>query len=149
MPVKPSYNRIFESFVPPGEHGDRISGLVAYSLYKVEKREWAAEIWRTENRGPTADELAQFIRTCTPSRLEGWKQQADNALASFGDSVIEDATPQIREDALRGTTARAISTSMVANFLYTLLLIFVSWILYVGGVDIIGFFKKFQPPNAG
>lgn len=144
-PIKATYNPIFERFVPDDDQGNKIEGLVAYGLYKVAKREWAAEIWKSEKRSPTAQELAQYIQSWTPSRLAGLEEQANSALASFGDSVIQDATPGIREDALKGTLASAILTSMAGNFFYTLALVAAVLVLAWSGVDFLSYFEKIKP----
>lgn len=60
---------------------------------------------------------------------------------------MAEATPAIREEALRGTTAKAIGTSVIANAVYTILLIAFAVILYLAGIDIVGFVQKFLPPN--
>lgn len=146
-PTAPNYNPIFERFVPPGEHDDRLSGLVAYGLYKVAKREWAAGIWATEGRGPSEQERRDYIRTWTPSRLDGLQDQADNVLASFSETVVQVARPDIREDALRGTTRSAILTGMAGNFCYTLVLIAAVILLAWSGVDLAGLLEKLKPPR--
>ena len=144
-PEPQAYNPIFERFVPIDGTGDRIGGLVAYGLYKIAKREWAAEVWRIEGRAPSEQELAAYIRSWTASRLDGLQQQADNTLATFSDTVIQDATPRIREDVLKGTTRSAILTSMAANFFYTLALIAAVLVLSWAGVDVLGLFEKLKP----
>ncbi|WP_244536895.1 hypothetical protein [Methylobacterium brachiatum] len=121
--------------------------MIAYGLYKVAKREWAKGIWETEGRKPTDDELNAYARTWTPSRLEGLQDQADSSLAGFANTAVAAAAPAIREDALRGTTGQAIRTSVIANGVYTLILILVAVILYLAGIDIVGFVQKFRPPN--
>lgn len=144
---QPNYNPIFERLVPPGATGDQIGGLVAYGLYKIAKREWAADIWDREHRAPNEAELRAYIASWTPSRLDGLGEQANGALAGFSASVIRDATPEIREDALRGTWASAIFNSMTANFFYTLLLILAVILLSWVGVDFLGILEKAKPKS--
>src|SRR5829696_7304624 len=100
---EPHYNPIFEFFVNP-EHAEaeQIPGIIAYGLYKIAKREWASKLYQREGRKPTEEELEAYIRTWTESRIRGVTQQAESVLASFATSVIESATPQIREDAITG-----------------------------------------------
>ena len=44
-------------------------------------------------------------------------------LAAYAEAVIIDATPRIREDAVRGTFGKDLLTALAAAFIYTLLLI--------------------------
>lgn len=142
----PSYNPIFERLVPSGTDLD-MQGLVAYGLYKVAKREWAAQIWDTQRRPPTEEELRAYILTWTPSRLDGLRQQAEGALATFSADVIQAETPAIREEALRGTTASALKNAIYGNAAYTILLILFVLILSWAGVDLLGLLEKAKPPK--
>ncbi|WP_194164507.1 hypothetical protein [Microvirga thermotolerans] len=136
--IEPEYNPIFGRLVnSEGPEVEQLSGLVAYGLYKVAKREWAADLRRRHQRGPTPEELHAYILTWTESRIRGLEEQAESVLGNFATSVVEDNTPKIREDALKGTSTRAIVLSIVANALYTLLLIGILIILRVSGVDLL------------
>lgn len=146
-PEAPRYNPIFEHFVPANRANDNVRGLIAYGLYKIAKREWSQSIQDRHARQPTPEEREAYIATWTPSRLAGLEQQADVTLAAFGSAVVDAATPDIREDALRGTTSKAIGTSVSANGVYTLILIVFALILYLAGIDLIGFVQKFRPPG--
>ena len=143
--TSPVYNPIFEKLVPKGGGGDEINSLVAYGLYKKAKREWVSQIWDAEKRPPTEAELRAYVAHWTPFLLENLKAQADNYLASFSSSVIDAAEPQIREDALRGTTWSAVKASIVGNAAYTLVLIAFVLILAWAGVDVLGFLEKLKP----
>jgi hypothetical protein len=146
-PEAQRYNPIFDRLAPSPNAEENIRGLIAYGLYKVAKREWAQGIWERENRKPSQVELDAYAATWTESLQKGLQERADSSLANFGKVVIDEATPGIREDALRGTTGKAISTSVVANAVYTLILIAVAIILYLAGIDIVGFVQKFRPPS--
>jgi hypothetical protein len=112
------------------------------------------------NRKPNEEELKSYIHTWTDSRIRGVTEQAEGVLASFASSVVESATPQIREDAISGKIeadlakfqrsqegqwGRAVFYSVVANFLYTLFLILVVLVLAWNGVDLIGLLQKAKP----
>lgn len=143
----PHYNPIFDRLAPAPNAKENIRGLIAYGLYKVAKREWAQGIWEREARKPTQAELDAYARTWTDSLLEGLHERADSSLAGFGNVAVAEAMPSIREDALRGTTGKAITTSVIANAVYTLILILVAVILYLASIDLVGFVQKFRPPN--
>jgi small-conductance mechanosensitive channel len=136
--TEPEYNPIFGRLVnSEGPEVEQLSGLVAYGLYKVAKREWAADLGRRKGRPPNQEELNAYILTWTDSRIRGLEEQAETVLGNFAASVVEDSTPKIREDALKGTNARAITLSIISNALYTLLLIATLIILRISGVDLL------------
>ncbi|MGA0595431.1 hypothetical protein [Enterovirga sp. CN4-39] len=139
MPEQPPpYNPIFTRFVELERGGDeQIQGLIAYGLYKVAKREWVRGISEVSGLKPTETQLADYAATWTESRLKGLEDQAQNALARFAEVVVEENTPSIREEALRGTSWKSIGTSIAANFIYTLLLIAIVVLLRVAGVDLL------------
>ena len=110
--------------------------MVAYCLYKIRKREWATDFFATNGRKPNDEELAAYVAMWTPSLIEGTRQQATGIVNSFAASVLDENAPKIREDALRGTFLRAVFTSIVASFFYTLLLIGVVIVGQIAGVDI-------------
>jgi hypothetical protein len=134
----PPYNPIFSRFVDPErDEGEQLSGLVAYGLYKVAKREWAAELGARENRKPTELDLESYIRTWTESRLRGLADQAEGVLATYASTVVEAARPQIREEAIRGTFWAGVGLSITANAIYTIGLIVLLVILRYAGLDLL------------
>lgn len=135
---KAPYNPIFSRFVDAErDEGEQLSGLVAYGLYKVAKREWAAELGSRENRKPTELELESYIRTWTESRLRGLADQAEGVLGAYASTVVDAARPQIREDAIRGTFWSGVGLSIAANAFYTVGLILLLIILRYAGVDLL------------
>jgi len=145
--TEPPYNPIFTRFVPQeSETEEPLQGLIAYGLYKIAKREWASRLWQKEQRKPNEEELKSYVDTWTDSRLKGVEQQAETALARYAEIVVEAATPQIREDALRGTTWKSIQLSIAANFIYTLLLIALFFVLRLAGVDLISILTSVGSP---
>jgi len=135
---EPDYNPIFSRLVDSdGPDAGELPGIVAYGLYKIAKREWAAELSRRVGRSPNAQELNDYIRTWTDSRIRGLEEQAETILGNFAASVVEDSTPRIREDALRGTNIRSIVLSIASNAIYTLILIGLLIILRISGIDLL------------
>jgi hypothetical protein len=143
-PGKPGFNPIFGQFVATdaADSDSLLRGLVAYGLYKIAKREWATELFEAENRPPKEDELAAYVRTWTPSQIDGKREQAATILAQYADAVVEAATPAIEKVALRGSLWRAVGHGVAANVLYTLLLILILWVLKWAGVDLLGLAEK-------
>jgi hypothetical protein len=142
-PGKPGFNPIFGQFVATDAETDTLlRGLVAYGLLKIAKREWASELFDAENRPPREDELAAYVRTWTPSNIEGKREQAETILAQYADAVVDAATPGIEKEALRGSLWRAVGYTIAGNVLYTLLLILIAVVLKWAGVDLLGLAEK-------
>lgn len=119
-----------------------LPGMVAYCLYKIAKREWATEFFRRNGRKPNDAELEDYIRTWTPTRIAGAAKEADAVILEFAGSVIETNAPQIREQALRGTFWSSVWNSIVAAFLYTLMLIGTVIVLRIAGIDLLSITQK-------
>jgi hypothetical protein len=79
---EPKRNMVFSKLVANDKD---ITGLVAYGLYKLAKRDWA-EAFRAENhRDPTDEEANVFILgEQTPRRLENYRQLAVATLRAQG-----------------------------------------------------------------
>ena len=127
--------------------GNKVTGLLAYSLYKVAKREWATEQWETRQARPTPEEMTAYTKTWTRSLVDAKLAEAESMLAAYAEAVIIDATPRIREDAVRGTFGKDLLTALAAAFIYTLLLIGAAAILEFAGVDIEGIIGKVHALN--
>ncbi|TFF21987.1 hypothetical protein E3C22_15160 [Jiella endophytica] len=137
-PRAPRYNPLFERFVDASQPDpEMLPGMVAYCLYKLAKREWATDFFERNGRKPNDDELQEYIRTWTPTRVSGAEKEAEAVLLAFAGSVIENNAPQIREEALRGTFWKSVWTSCVAAGIYTLFLIFVAVVLRSVGIDLL------------
>ena len=73
-------NGIFERLVSGDED---ISGLIAYSVYKQNKRDWLKAFESARNRAPTLDEeIAYTIGESTPRRLAMYRQIAEATFIS-------------------------------------------------------------------
>ena len=78
-------NPVFEQLVA----GDvDIVGLVAYSIYKQNKRDWLIAFRRVKNRAPTEDEASAYIiGESTPRRLATFRHLAQATLDGRGPDV--------------------------------------------------------------
>lgn len=143
-----NYNPIFEKLVARKDsEPESLPGMVAYSLYKIAKREWTtAHINRTGGK-PTEQELDAYIATWTPSRLDGLQQQGNGVLASFAQEVIDENQAAIREDALKGTFGRSIRHGVAAAATYTAILLILALGLRVLGIDLLGALQSIGPSN--
>lgn len=140
-----SYNKIFEELVgPDSDSASNISGLIAYSLYKVSKREWVSDFRIRRGRRPSSEELDEYTRTWTKTRIEGLKNDADQALAVYSSAAVEQAKPAILREALKGRFWPTVGTNVFSNLTYTVLLIVVAVVLARAGVDIVGIYRSIE-----
>lgn len=154
------YNRIFEILVRD-DQDDILPGLVAYALYKRSKREWAEELWRKQQRKPTPTELAAYVATWTPTRLQSLQSEAETILLQHGSAFIDSARPEIREEAIRDEV-RGIRAELTTGFaktqnwssfgwtvlggflaalMYTVFLIIAAAIIKRSGIDLISLLR--------
>lgn len=138
----PAYNPIFEQLVDGNDdqHNELI-GIVAYALYKRAKREWASDLRTRGGSKPSEVQLSDYMRSWTPSRLEGLKTEAAGILAEFADYVVQAQEPRILRDAVKGKFWRGVGTSMAANFFYTVILILAALVLARTQPDILSIFS--------
>ncbi len=74
-------NPIFGALVRSDED---LVGLVAYALYKLQKRDWLVSFARENKRQPDINEANSYIMgEQTPRRLETYRRLAEDSLASF------------------------------------------------------------------
>jgi hypothetical protein len=136
-PNDPEYNPIFETLVGRVDEGqETIIGIVAYSLYKLAKREWFAEFRERTGRGPTDEEIRAYQKMWTPSLLEGKRSEAVQIIASFSQDVVEKARPAILEGIFRGNATRTVGLNIFSSFIYTLLVLGIVVVIVVTGWDI-------------
>ena len=76
-------NPIFDALV--GSEGEDVAGLVAYSIYKQNKRAWLDDFIKTTGRGPSdAETRSYIIGESTERRLAIYRRLAASTLS--GDS---------------------------------------------------------------
>jgi hypothetical protein len=134
------YVPIYERFVDKAENP--VLGLVAYGLYKKAKREWSKNFVEQNGRQPTDPERLSYMSSLTDATVHAYNARATEVLASYAESVVNDATPRIREDALRGTFVKNVGVNISANIIYTILLIAFALILKFNGVDLLSISDK-------
>lgn len=133
-----SFSPIFELLAGRPHNGGELIGLIAYALYKREKREWATALSARLKRAPTEAELAEYVATCTPSRLASYRAEAGAVLGAYTSVVIAREETRILRDALRGSFWPSVVRSAFGAALYSLALIALSIVLVRAGVDVIG-----------
>lgn len=130
-----AYNAMYERLVDGSSNP--VQGYIAYGLYKSAKREWVRQSEAEKGRPPRAPEVKGYVDAYTPQMRDVFEAQAAGVLAEFADGAISGARPGIVEQALRGTTWRAVWQAITANAIYTLLLIALVVILERAGIDIL------------
>jgi hypothetical protein len=80
--VEAERNPIFDTLVTPD---DDIAGLVAYSMYKQNKRAWLDDFIKATGRAPSdAESRAYIIGESTERRLNAYRRLAAETLAGQG-----------------------------------------------------------------
>ena len=130
-----TYNAMYERLVDGSSN--TVQGYIAYGLYKSAKREWIRQFEADKGRPPRPAEVQGYVDAYTPQMRDVFEAQAAGVLAQFAEGAVSDAKPAIVEHALKGTALRSIWQSIVANAIYTLILIAVVIILRRAGIDLL------------
>src|SRR6266480_3428163 len=140
---KPTFEPVFPRLVNEAEGTEqKLIGFIAYGLYHDAKREWISDFRSREGRYPHDEELREYERSWTASRLEGLKNAAVQSIAAYTDSVLSQAETQILRNALKGGVWRAVWCGLVGTLLYTAIIIGLIVILTKSGIDLIGVFER-------
>ena len=143
-------NPIFDALGASSDDDD-IQSLVAYSLYKRHKREWADSIRAKHDRDPTEEEDVQFFQAvATQSSLDRFKQSAGDMLVAFASQVVEEQRPSIVEDAVSsrvesasskienaGTFWRQVGASVIASGVTISILVTLTIAAEIFGIDVV------------
>ena len=114
---------MFERLVT--DEGD-VAGLLAYSLYKLGKREWLSAFATANDRAPSADETRAFMLVeQSARRVASYRREAEGRLAGFvskSGPAMPDGKPapqprmeMILQDFARGANAEALRTPALAS----------------------------------
>ncbi|MBC7769553.1 MAG: hypothetical protein H7124_12280 [Phycisphaerales bacterium] len=126
-----------------------VAGMVAYGLYKKDKREWMIRFRTERNRAPNVDEIVDYTLGWNDVRIESSKNTAQSVLANFAAYVLAREEPKIIKDALRGRFWDALGLGLIVNLVYTAALLIVVASLGSQGIDLIDIYREFaEPPVA-
>ncbi len=135
--AKPPFDAIFPRLVNEAEGaGQKLIGFIAYGLYHEAQREWISDFRTRDGRYPNDEELREYERSWTPSRLEALQNAAVQAIAAYTDSIVSQAETQILRNALRGSVSRAAWRWVVGALLYTFIIVGVVVGLSRSGIDL-------------
>ena len=99
---KTAFDPVFPRLVKAQDRGEKLLGFIAYGLYQDAKREWISDFQAREKRYPSEEELRIYDRSWTTSRLEALENTAAQLVATYTDSVVNQAEKQILRSALMG-----------------------------------------------
>lgn len=100
-PAGPLYAHLVE-----GE--DDVIGLVAYALYKRDKREFLANLQKQRGNPPTPDQLDAFTASVlTAGQRDRYRASARQVLDAYAGVAVEAERPTIVETAVSGRVERA------------------------------------------
>jgi hypothetical protein len=146
--IEPPFDPIFPRLVNEAEGaGQKLIGFIAYGLYHEAQREWISDFRTREGRYPNDEELREYERSWTPSRLEALQNAAVQAIVAYTDSIMSQSETQILRNALNGSLSRAAWRWVVGALLYTLIVIGVVIILAKSGIDLIGLLERVSTPR--
>lgn len=125
------------------DHEDDLIGLIAYALHKQHKRDWLNAFQAENGRAPREDEVNSFLLgERTANRLRSFREQATTVMASYADSVVADARPQILVEAIEGKIRsslrwwKQIPAGLAGAVLFVLLVAAIIYVLPYLGMDI-------------
>ena len=93
LPARPEFegeverNPIFDALV--GCDGEDVAGLVAYSIYKQNKRAWLDDFVKAAGRAPTTLNCTPISSAKAPS--DAWRSIAGSPIDSLGRSAVRSA----------------------------------------------------------
>jgi hypothetical protein len=144
---KPPFDPVFARLVNEAEGTEqKLIGFIAYGLYHDAQREWISDFRSREGRCPQDEELREYKRSWTASRLEGLKNAAVQSITAYTDCVLSQVETQILRNALNGGIWRAVWCGLVGALLYTLMVIGLIVILARSGIDLKGLFESLTTP---
>lgn len=91
------FNKIFQRLV---RDPDDLVGLVAYGIYKQEKRDWIIRHRNEYSRRPSDDEVRSFNSHYSDMALERFRNEAESMMIDFAEVVVESRAPEIERQAV-------------------------------------------------
>lgn len=162
------YNRVLEYHVEEQSPDELdLVGLIAYSLYKRQKRDWLVK-HRSSHSGrlPSAEAVAAVTSSYLTEDLRNTlRNRASDLLSSYADTYVEALEPGIRVDAITSETLRQardielslknrsnfwsqVGTGLVATVIWTLLVTGLIVTASLFGSDIMDAWNAFRAPSA-
>jgi hypothetical protein len=158
------YNAVLEYYITGAEDELDLVGMVAYALYKRQKRDWIVQ-YRAEHHSnrPSPLEIAAVTSNyMTPDLRETLRNRASDLLGVYANSYVESLEPEIRLDAVNTETLRQareieasikaqsgfwqqVGTGLIATGIWTLLVTGIIVAAAIFGSDFIDAWRAFFP----
>jgi len=135
--------RAYSAFV---NGDDDLEGLLAFAIFKQHERRWEEKHLSEYGLQPSEMDRRTFIDSALTSLFQ-YRGEASNALLAFADSAVEDRKRAIETEAIEGQISkatslpRAIFASIVGFLAVSALLVILSFVVSVLGIDLIDALK--------
>jgi hypothetical protein len=103
--------------------------MVAYCLYKKNKRNFITKYKKDKNKNPTQKELESYVASAE-THLESYKNQAETFLSSLFNNILDEKQVEIENIVLKkyvnahnSSFWYSIFTNLVASFIWAILLV--------------------------
>ena len=149
--VEPSAgNRVYDHLV---EGDDDVIGLITYSLYEKDRRDWLQHWQRQHGADPTADQHEAFVEAqLTFSQRDRYRSAARQVLDAYASVAVDLEKPVIIRDGIAGRVEdaakrvegsgrwwRQLPAAVVGGIAAALVIAGIVAILVAAGVDIAGY----------
>ena len=146
----PLANRVYDNLV---EGDDDVIGLITYSLYKKDKRDWIVA-WRGQHDAePTADQIEAFVAgQMTFAQRDRYRTAARQVLDAYASVAVEMEKPLIVREGIAGRVEdvakrvessgrwwRQFPAALLGGMLATAILVGAIAILVALDVDVAGY----------
>ncbi|MCW5718557.1 MAG: hypothetical protein KIS68_12080 [Bauldia sp.] len=106
-PMPRPHSRVYDHLV---EGEDDVIGLIAYALYKQDKRDWFISWKRSHDAEPTTDHVEAFVNgQMTTAQRERYRAGARQVLDSYAFVAVEAEKPLITQLAVAGRVETAVA----------------------------------------
>lgn len=159
------YNPVFELLVDNEE--DKITGYVAYALYKQKKRDWIVDFKERRGTLPSDAEFDEYNKAeCLPRNLEMLRRDAQSVLAAYSTEIVaaelESLKEKARNDVEQGrldaalrtieaqnSFSRQVGVALVSTLLTTIIIIIIAVALALFGVDVFDGAARLRTESVG
>lgn len=143
-------NRVYDHLV---EGDDDVIGLITYSLYEKDRRDWLQHWQRQHGADPTADQFEAFVEAqLTFSQRDRYRSAARQVLDAYASVAVDLEKPVIIRDGIAGRVEdaakrvegsgrwwRQLPAAVVGGIAAALVIAGIIAILVAAGVDIAGY----------
>ena len=158
------YNQIFEKITEKSDDG--LIGMVAYSLYKTNKRQWILDYIEEHNSAPDKDARAIYELAQTSNQIDMYLTEAGNLLGEFYSEILQENLPEIKEEieangitsildsglkevraSIKPTLKYEISIAILGAFSYSMVLLVFYLVIRLLGFDFADILMIQNPPT--